>query len=380
MKKKRLILSVTNDVFTDQRVNRMAHTLHQMGFGVEIIGVRRPGSPPFKPWYATIRRIGVLFQRKVFFYAEFNIRLFFKVLFSRFDLLVANDLDTLPAMHLVSRIRRKPLVYDTHEYFTGSPEVAGRPVIFFFWKWLEDRLFPRQQTIITVNASIARLYHEKYRKELHVVRNLPHYLEPVPPPSRQELGLPQGPRIILLQGSGINVDRGGEELIQAMDPSLGIQDAILLIIGSGNVIHRLKQQVRDSGLQQRVMFLPRMPFAELWQYTRHASVGVSLDKDSSLNYRFSLPNKLFDYIMAGVPVLASDLPEVAAVIRQYNCGHIINSHEPAIIAHTISQMLADTSQLQQWKQNCLEAAKELCWEKEEGKLREIYGKYVEKKN
>ena len=372
----RAIFTVTNDIFTDQRVNKMARTLHGMGYRVKIVGVKRRNSPPFNPDYASIRRLPLLFHKKFFFYAEYNLKLFFYLLFQKADLLVANDLDTLLPVHLVARLRKKSVIYDTHEYFTGAPEVAGRAPVFFFWKWLEDRLFKRQQTIITVNHSIAQLYHQKYGKELHVVRNMPPYREPQEPPSRASLGLPEEKDIILLQGSGINVDRGAEELIQAMQPCHGLENAVLVIIGGGNVIDVLKKMVKQEQLEERVRFYPRMPYDRLMEYTRHASLGISMDKDSSLNYRFSLPNKLFDYIMAGVPVLASDLPEVSHIINTYQCGRIAQSHKPGHIAQCIREMLGNREQLAIWKANCLQAARELNWEKEEKTVMNIYSRYI----
>lgn len=371
----RVILTITNDVFTDQRVNKMAQTLQAMGFQPLIAGVMRKGSPPFSPEWAEVRRIPVWFQKGLLFYAEFNLKLFFFLLFFKADLFVANDLDTLLPVHLVARLRRKPLVYDTHEYFTGSPEIEDRPFRRLFWKSLEKYLFPRQETIITVNDSIAALYEKDFGKKLHVVRNMPRYRIPEKAPSRTELGLPEGQPIILLQGSGINVNRGTEELIEAFLPEYGIGDALLLIIGDGNVMEQLREKVRDLHLEKRVRFLPKMPYEQLMQYSSNATIGVSLDKPGSLNYLYSLPNKLFDYIMAGTPVLVSDLPELRRIVEKYQVGKISINHEPAQIAQCIKEMLKDPEQLNRWKSNCLEAAKEINWEKEEGVIRGIYERF-----
>jgi len=374
----RVIFTVTNDVFTDQRVNKMAQTLNSMGLEPVIAGVKRKDSPPFKPEWAEIKRIPLLFHKGFLFYAEFNLRLFLYLLFAKAELIVANDLDTLLPAHLAAKIRRKPLVYDTHEYFTGSPEVAHRPFRRWFWKSLERLLFPRQKTIITVNQSIAQLYEKEFGKKLQVVRNMPRYRQADQSISRKELGLPDGKHIILLQGSGINVDRGTEELIMTMLPEHGIENALLLIIGSGNVIGQLKKQVTGANLGDRVWFLPKMPYEQLMQYTSVATIGVSLDKPDSLNYMFSLPNKLFDYIMAGAPVLVSDLPELRKIVEKYQVGKISENHNPVQIARCIKEMLKDPDQLSRWRSNCLEAAKELNWEKEEDVIRWIYTDFLHK--
>ncbi len=369
---KRAVLTVTNDITTDQRVNKAARTLQKMGFEVLIIGARRNDSKPFDPSYASIKRFSLLFQKKFLFYAEYNLKLFFFLIFSRFSLIVSNDLDTLLAGHLAAYLKRKPLVYDSHEYFCSSPEIIGRPYVYRFWKRLEKCLFSRQKTIITVNQSIASLYEAEYGKKVHIIRNLPPYRKPGACLPADELSLPPDKDILLLQGSWINVDRGAEELLQAMHPRFGLENVLLVIIGSGDVMPKLKEMAADEPLASRVLFFDKMEYSLLYEYTRYATIGLSLDKDTNLNYRYSLPNKLFDYIMAGTPQLVSDLPEVAGVVRKYNTGMVLKDHEPAHIAECLADMLKDTERLREWETNCLESAKELCWENEEQKLVKIY--------
>lgn len=374
--KKRVNLSVTNDVLTDQRVNRMARTLHDMGFEVHITGVRRKDSKPFNPPYATVKRIPLLFHKKFLFYAEFNLKLFFYLLFRKDHILVSNDLDTLPANHLAARLRRKPLVYDTHEYFTGTPEVVARPLVYRVWKSLERMLFPRQKLILTVNGSIASLYEKEYCKKLYVVRNVPLYKAPSGHIPADELSLPSHKDIIMLQGTGINIDRGAEELVMAMHPGYGIKHALLLIIGSGDVVPALKEMVKREKLEERVWFIDRIPPDELYEYTIHAKIGASLDKDTNINYRYSLPNKLFDYMMAGVPQLISNLPELESIVSKYDTGMMIKSHAPEDIAEAIKTMLSDRDRWKKWHNNSLEAAKTLCWENEEKVVQEVYRQFV----
>jgi glycosyltransferase involved in cell wall biosynthesis len=375
---KKAIFTVTNDLFTDQRVNKMAQSLSKMGFRVYLYGVMRPDSKPFAPPWASIKRVRQLFQKGFLFYAEYNIRLFFYLLFSPFDLVIANDLDSLPAARLAAWCKRKKLVYDTHEYFTGTPEVISRPLVFRIWKALERGLFPRHTPVIAVNKSIASLYEEEYSiRGIHVVRNLPLFREAVKSASRRELDLPEGKHIILLQGSGINVDRGAEELAEAMHPDYGLKDVLLLIIGGGNAIESVKSIANKPELKSRIRFMEKMPYDKLFQYTVHADIGVSIDKDSGLNYRFSLPNKLFDYMMAGVPVLISPLPELMLILEQYQTGKSIKNHDPAHIAKCLKEMLNDTGQMKAWKENCLIAAKELCWEHEEGIVKGIYQTFLD---
>jgi len=376
----RVVFTVSNDIFTDQRVNKMAQTLASMGFSPILAGVRFPESLFFAPQYARVWRMPVLFRKGFLFYAEIQLRLLIYLLWVKTDLIVANDLDTLLPAQIAARIRNKPLVYDTHEYFTGVPDVAMRPLRRLVWGTLENWLFPMQKTILTVNHSIAQLYQKKYAKTLLVVRNLPRYRKPAQDAYFQIPGIEKHEAVILVQGSGLNKGRGIEELILAMKPEYGIRDAKLLIIGDGNAKKLLTELVHAHQLHSRVIFMPRMHYQQLCEYTSRATIGVSVDKPICINYLYSLPNKLFDYIMAGLPVLASDLPEVQSIVEKYEVGLICGQHDPASIANCINRMLSDRDQLKTWRENCLEAAKTLNWEREEEIVKVVYGRFVANKS
>lgn len=365
---KRVILSVTNDLVTDQRVDRVASTLCRQGARVTVVGRILPNSLPLNRPYRT-HRMRLLFNKKVFFYAEYNLRLFFYLLFTKADILVANDLDTLPANYLVSILRKKALVYDSHEYFTGMPEILDRKLVHTVWKSMERFLFPKLRHIYTVNQSIANLYAEEYNKKIHVVRNVPIKIVKENWPNRKELGLPVNKKILLLQGAGINIHRGAEEAVQAMQ---FLDNHLLLIIGGGDVMDTLKKMVQELKLEDKVLFLDKMPYESMISYTRLADVGLSLDKDTNINYRFSLPNKLFDYIHAGIPVLCSDLIEVAGIVKTWDIGRIIINHDPQYLAEIIFEMTSDEDLCRHWKKNAILAAETLCWEKEEHHLMRIY--------
>ncbi len=322
--------------------------------------------------YAT-HRMNLLFRKGPLFYAEYNLRLFLLLLTRKCNLLVSNDLDTLPANFLAHRLRNIPLVYDSHEYYTETPELINRPLVQGIWKWIEGLIFPRLIDTITVNDSIAGLFEKKYGKRPAVVRNIPRTGNVVIKKTREELGLPADKRIVLMQGAGINIQRGSEEAIEAIEH---VPNAILLIIGSGDVIGELKKQAEQPSLKGKVMFLPKMPYPALMQYTRQADIGLTLDKDTNINYRFSLPNKLFDYIHAGIPVLASRLPEISRIVEGYNIGLITGSHDPGEIAAKINQMLSDSESRRIWKENLAKASEALNWENEETVLKAIYQKYV----
>lgn len=369
----RIIVSVTSDLSTDQRVHRSCLELGKQGFRVLLVGRKLPGSPPVPERSYSTKRFRLWFHKGPFFYANFNLRLFFFLLTSKTDVLFANDLDSLPANYTVSKIRNKILVYDSHEYFTGVPELENRPVVKNIWKAIERWIFPKLKIIITVNESIADLYAKEYNKKITVIRNVP-----VQPGNmsanvnrqqiRDELGVPEGKKLAILQRSGINIQRGSEEAVEAMRY---LDDICLLVLGGGDVLPILRETVNKYNLGSKVFFKPRMPYREMMQFTMASDIGLTLDKDTNLNYRFSLPNKIFDYIHAGIPVLASRLPEVEKVITTYDIGTFIDSHDPEHIAKKLQSVLNDISLMKSWKQNLQRAATELNWEEESKKFPDI---------
>ncbi|MCX6270009.1 MAG: glycosyltransferase [Bacteroidetes bacterium] len=369
----RAIISVTNDLVTDQRVDKVARTLLKTGYYVTLAGRKKHNSLPLAPRLYQTNRFSLLSEKGPFFYAEFNFRLFLYLLFKKYDLLISNDLDTLLPNFLVSVLRHKPLVYDSHEYFTGVPELESRPGVQKVWKTIERLIFPHLKDIFTVNESIAALYRDEYRKEVRVVRNLPEKKLVPEVKNRTGLGLPEDKPIVLLQGAGINVQRGAEEAVASME---FIENVLLLIIGGGDVMTNLKTIVKEKHLEHKVMFLPKQPFDKLFQYTVCADIGLTLDKDTNINYRFSLPNKLFDYIQAGVPVLASPLHEIKKIILRYDIGMLTENHNPVHIASRIKEMLSDNIRMVKWKENLKLAASDLCWEMEESVLTDVYTKFL----
>lgn len=367
---KKAVVSVISDLITDQRVHRTSLALAEEGWDVLLIGRKLPESQALSPLPYKARRFRLWVNKGPLFYLFFNIRLFLFLLFKKADLLFSNDLDTLPANFLISRIRSIPLIYDSHEYFTGVPELTDRPFIRRIWKTIESIFLPRVKNMLTVNSSIAELYREEYNVDVKVMRNVPVPLNAAnwsKDELRKDLDLPLQEHIYILQGSGINIQRGAEEAVEAMQYIEGL----LIIAGGGDVIPVLKKLTADLKLEKRILFTGKMLYTTLISYTRAADIGLTLDKDLSINYRFSLPNKLFDYIHAGIPVLASNLPEVAKVIRDYDIGKVISSHEPKEIAGALKEMTSNADQMEKWAANAKVAADAMNWNMEKKVLIEM---------
>lgn len=365
--KRRITVLVSNDLEHDQRVAKVCSTLQKLGFEITLVGRLLPTSKPFTRDYP-IKRFRLFFTKGALFYAALNTRLFFYLLFARTDVILANDLDTLLPAYLISKWRGKKLVYDSHEYFTEAEGLTGNAFAKKVWQRIEKFVFPKLKSVYTVNESIASIYRKQYHADVKVVRNVPPIQDFGPLPSRKELGLPSNKKIVLLQGAYIDPDRGAEEAVNAMRY---IENAILVIIGSGRAMPQIRMLAEDPEIKNKIMIFEKMPFSRLVQFTRNSDIGLSLDKPLHLNYTFSLPNKLFDYIHAGIPIVVSDLPELRRIVTKYDIGIICPVVEPKEIANCIKNAL-ESKQRDTWKKNIETAKAENNWQEEEKVLHGIY--------
>ncbi len=351
--RRKIIVSVTNDLVVDQRVHKVCTTLSDAGYEVCLIGCKWTHSPRLSRSYHT-HRMRLLFNSTFFFYAEYNIRLFFYLLFSRMDVLLSNDTDSLVANYCASKIRRKVLIFDAHELFPELPEVVHRHLVKTVWTTIEDWIFPRLKYCYTVCQSIADYYNSKYNIHMQVVRNIPfasfHSQErPVP------LEAPE--KYILLYQGAVNIGRGIEWIIDSM-PYL--DDCVFYIAGDGEVMREMKAYVVKKNVQDRVFFLGRIPFEELSHYTACATIGISLLENRGLSYYYSLPNRIFDFIRNHVPVLATDFPEIRRIVATYHVGELIDRYDPEYLAAIIRKMIAQGKN----EDGFVAANKDLTWENE----------------
>jgi glycosyltransferase involved in cell wall biosynthesis len=355
-----IYFAVTNDLTYDRRMHRICGSLQAAGFRVTLVGRQLPSSSPIEPRAFRQIRLHCLLTKGKFFYLEYNIRLFFCLLFRRMDAVCAIDLDAIIPCYLVSLIRRIPRVYDAHELFCEMKEVAERPAIHKVWKWIERKMVPRFPRGYTVNHLIAREYKEMYGLDYTVIRNMP----PASPLSNGAVH----ERFILYQGA-VNEGRCFEQLIPAMKQV----NAGLMICGDGNFMEQARDLVKQHGLESKVTFKGMVSPAQLAGITRKARVGITLfEKKSKSNY-YSLANRFFDYIQAGVPQLCVDYPLYREIQQRHEIGILIPEVSEEAIIHSLNSLLQDDILWERLHQNCLEASKEFNWQREEKKLIDFYG-------
>ncbi len=361
--KKKIFVAVTNDISTDYRVHKVANYLLKKKFSVLVYGRTLSHTIRVKRDYNIIRKKH-FFNHNFWFYAEYNIRLFFFLLPKRYDYILANDLDTLPACFFISRLKKINLVYDSHELFSEGPELQGRKFVQSFWRKLEDYFLPKIKNAYTVSQSISEFYNLKYQNKMGVIKNVP-YLKNNKKPIK--VSFPTKNKTILYQGV-LNPGRGIKPMIKALKH---LNNLDLIIIGYGKVEEELKAFVAQNQMEKRVHFLGRIDRDKLINYTKLADLGMVLEEPMGLSFKYSLPNKLFDYIHAELPIIAGNLPQISKIVKHYDVGEIVEDYSPESIAKTIENLLNDKFRQDKIKSNQKKAKEELCWEKESKKI-DIY--------
>jgi glycosyltransferase involved in cell wall biosynthesis len=238
-------------------------------------------------------------------------------------------------------------------------EIATRPRIYRFWKWIERTCVPHFDHNYTVNTPIAEEFRRMYGKKFEVIRNLP-LLRPLSIPEKKE-------RYILYQGA-VNEGRSFETLIPAMKKV----NAKLVICGNGNFMEQAIQLRKEHGLEEKIIFRDKLVPDELREVTRHAWAGVTLfDKEGISNY-YSLANRFSDYFHGGLPQLCVDYPVYREINNQYQIAVLISDLEPDTIANGLNTLLDDEELYKELQQNCLKARAALNWQEEEKKLISFY--------
>lgn len=356
---KQLVFCVTNDLNFDQRMQRICGTLSAAGYAVTLIGRESADSPPLKPRPWQEIRLPVKAQKGWRMYAGYNWKLFQRLRTLDADAICAIDLDTILPVWLASRLRKTIRIYDAHELFTEQKEVVTRPAIHRFWKLIERFFVPRFRHGYTVNSFIRDYFQTAYGVDYAVIRNMPL--------KRTELPKQVEPRFILYQGA-INEGRCFEQLVPAMR---GIQ-AELHIYGKGNFEAQLKQLVQDYQLSDKIKIFQSVDPEELKKITSKSSLGITLFEKTGLNQEYSLANRFFDYMMAGIPQVCVNFPVYKTINNDHRFALTISNTEPATIAKAVNKLLNDPVLYAELQSNALQAREILNWEAESATLLQFY--------
>jgi glycosyltransferase involved in cell wall biosynthesis len=360
--KKKIITSAFSNLYTDQRIEKVCRTLHENGYGIELIGNDWNGAEEMSRPYP-FSRIHLSSTSLKTAYFEFNWKLYqeLKKKADKNTILHANDLDALLPNYLISKKLNIPLVFDSHEIFSEMPAIQGK-MSQKLWRYLEKKVIPEIKFMITASGSYAKWFQKKYNVNPVVVQNAPRKLD-------FHLEIPENnPKIILYQGA-INPFRGIDKAILAMKH---LDNVVFKIAGDGPRKKEYEELVVKEDLQNKVQFLGKLKPEDLRKITVKADCGMSIEENGGESYFYSLPNKVLDCIQARIPLILSELPEMQNIKNQFDVGEIISDHQPENIANAIK--IALNKGRKNYQPELEKAANILCWENEEVKLLQIFEK------
>jgi len=355
-KRKTIIIGLTGHIISDQRINRIATTFAENHFRV-LVYYRsyfkfKPVDGPLVFPFET-RAIHAVFTSGVLFYLWYNLLLFFKLLWVKTDYLYAVDSDTLPAFICLSFFKRKPFVFDSHEYFAEVPELSASPLKKKIWHQVTEWGVRRSMVNITVGPELATVLEKRYGKPFISLRNVPFYAALTPVEKLQ-------PPVILYQGA-LNAGRELELLIETMKD---LPECRCIIAGEGDLSQALRDQAKDN---RHIEFAGLLSPHALKELTPKCFAGFNLLAPESLSYYYSLSNKYFDYMHAGVPSISSKLPEYMALNSTYQCGECIENTRLDLLL-TLRKWMYDEAHYQKLKENAIIASGKLNWENEQTQL------------
>jgi glycosyltransferase involved in cell wall biosynthesis len=339
---------------------RICSSLAEAGYSVKLVGVQTNASSPLIAKKYHQKRLFTPFKKGFWFYAGYNIRLFFYLLFEKADLICCVDLDTMLPVRLAGKFKKATLVYDAHEYFSQQKEIITRPGVYRVWKWIEKTFVPKFKNGYTVSQSIAAAFKKLYGVDYEVIRNMPVS-------ATLNTAIHKEGNLIIYQGA-VNEARGLEFLIPAMETI----DATLHIYGDGNFMEQTIRLVEVNNLQHKVFLKGKLLPGDLDEITQSAYIGINLVEHSGLNQYYSLANKFFDYIQHGIPQVSMNFPEYKKINDEFDIAILIDDLNIETTRNAIKKLLDDKVLYNRLQQNCLKARQILNWQQEEKKLIQFY--------
>ena len=351
-------------------MQRICSSLANAGYEVELVGRKLPYSKLLRMDFNFKQtRLTCKINKGKLFYMEFNLRLLWYLLRQKTNAICAIDLDTILACGITATLNNNTLVFDAHEHFTEVPEVTNRKITKTIWHLIGKIFVPKAKLCYTVGPQLAELLGTIYKNQFEVIMNVPILVDAVVGVDRvnkvDEVERENG--YILYQGA-LNKSRGLEQSILAMHQ---VENIKLLIAGEGDLSKELRDLVVKEKLENKVQFLGFVQPADLKQLTVNAKVGLNLLEPNGLSYYYSLANKFFDYMQAGVPCICADFLEYQAIHKNYNCSVLIDC-EVNEIAKAINELLCNQIAYQTLSKNCIIASQNFNWAIEEAKLLKYY--------
>lgn len=398
---KRVSMIVWNDFRNDARVLKEAETLQSAGYEVTVFALHTPGVTQQKETLASGVKVVRVLRSPLWFFRRHwhhtarpvaakesgrferpgrvkllgllvsrgftHLALAARMILSRPAVIHAHDVNTLATAWVARVVTHAKLVYDAHEISTSREGYSSfRRMTAFIEGWL----MPKAQGTITTTDARAKFFARAYGvARPTVLQNRPRYTEVERTETlRETLGITDSAPIVLYQG-GVQQGRGLALLVRAAQK---VEGAYFVFVGGGRLVGELEQLTQELGIEKRVRFIPTVSLDALPAYTASADIGVQPIENTCLNHFTTDSNKLFEYVMAGLPVVATQLPEIRQVVNGFELGLLVPSGDLDALAEAIQRLVSDGALRARYATNARAASERLSWEEQEQKLVELY--------
>lgn len=359
---KKIVIAFLGNPLHDSRITNLTNSLRYDDCRVSVIGF---------DWFITSKNyfddyFSVYQLRKtkirLFFYLKFAKILLKELSKTKADIYFAEDIYTLPFVYFIARKRKAKIYYNSRELYAFLGGLRNRPYLQKLVKAIENYFIKKVDLVLTTGEMDSKFLENFYGiKNTLVIRNIPLFQRPERKINfREEYGIPEDKLIMLYQGVLLE-GRGLPLIFQTMQ---NINEVVLVLLGDGEQKNNFKKIASSLGVSERIIFAGTIKQGDLINYTAGADIGLSLIENISISYYHALPNKLFEYIMAGLPVLSSDLPQMKKIVEFYNVGEAIDITGVSNIEKVLKKWVSNPDLLNEHRENCKLAIKELNWQSE----------------
>ena len=360
--KKKVLITFLGNINYDTRCKNLFDTFNTNGYEVEFLGFDwlTKGFVEEQGDISIIKLKKGLFP--ISFYLKFIWNIKLKLITNRSSIIFAEDIYTLPFAVIFSKLKHATVYYDSRELFGYLAGLKDKKLKQSFWKLVEKFFINKADYVMVTGKLDGEFLSKEYKiKNLILLRNFPRYYKPEKKIDlHSHLQIEKSKKIILYQGVLLK-GRGIEKVFEVLKE---LPEYVFVIAGSGEFEDYYKRLSEEMKLNEQVYFLGKLTQEELPKVTAAADVGIALIENLSTSYYYALPNKLFEYIMAEVPVIVSNLPQMKEVIEKYDVGFAVDTDNRDELIIAIKKLFKDKSLYESKKQNCRIASQELNWEKE----------------
>jgi glycosyltransferase involved in cell wall biosynthesis len=365
MNDKSVLIVFLGNIHYDSRATNFYRTFKERGYKTKVISFDWL-TDNFQTERGEVSVYRLKKKSSLLYYLRFAFILSCRILFTKDDYIFAEDIYTLPFAVIFGKIKGAKIIYDSREVYGHLAGLSKRENIQSLLIWIEKTFIHYvYKTLTTGELDSLHIEKEYGLEKTIVIRNLPLYYKIENPYDfRKHFNLKAEIKILLYQGVILH-GRGLKLIFEILGE---VNNCALIILGGGEYTDYYKKLSSDKGLDSKVFFFDKIPQEKLLGYTAGADVGLSIIENLSLSYYYALPNKMFEYIMTGVPVLASNFPQMKDIIDKYKVGLYIDPENQDELKNTMQLLINDNNLRHKLSDNCLAAAKELNWEEEIKKL------------